>query len=381
MNPVVIIGGGAIGLAVGWRIARAGRAVTLFERGEAGRGTSWLAAGMLAPDAEIQFEEEALYALSRESLRRWPAFAADLEEAAGHGVDYRTEGTFVVADDRDSAEALRRLYDFQQARGLAVEWLSGPEALEREPFLAPRLSAAVFAPEDHQVDNRRVLKALRTAFEKAGGTLREHAPIRAVEPDDEAPSVVTEEGERVEAKQVVVAAGVWSGQIEGLPKGAQPAVRPVKGQMIELQMRRPFGLKHVVRGPGAYLAPKSDGRLLVGATTEERGFDTEVTAGGLFQLLEGAWEVVPGILDLAVTDTWAGLRPASRDHGPLLGRHPAAPGVVFATGHYRHGILLTPVTAEAVARLVLGEGAGGETSPLIAPFSPARFRKTSSPPA
>lgn len=367
--PIAIIGGGAIGLSIGWQVASAGRAVTLFERGEAGRGTSWQAAGMLAPDAEIGFEEEALYALSRESLRRWPAFAAALEADSGESVDYRAEGTLVVADDRDSAEALRRLYDFQRRQGLAVEWLSGQEALEKEPFLAPRLSAAVFAPSDHQVDNRRLVQALCAAFLKKGGTLREHAPVQAVEPDAERPVVITEEGERVECAAVVVAAGVWSGQIEGLEETAPP-VRPVKGQMLELKMERPFGLRHVVRGPDAYLAPKTDGRLLVGATSEERGFDTDVTAGGLYDLLEGAWEVVPGIYDLPVTDMWAGLRPASRDHEPLLGAA-GAPGVVYATGHYRHGVLLTPVTAEEVARLLLT----GETSRWLEPFSPSRFQK------
>lgn len=365
--PVAIIGAGAVGLAIGWRLAEAGARVTIFEKGEAGRGTSWQAAGMLAPDAEIGFEELDLYALSRESLRRWPAFAEELEAASGRNVDLRTEGTFVVADDPDSAERLRRLYDFQKEQGLEVEWLSPEQALEREPFLAPRLAAAVFAPGDHQVDNRRLVEALRTAFEEAGGTLREDTPIRAVTPSSDRPVVTTEEGERVEGQAVVVAAGTGARAIEGLEE--VPAVRPVKGQMIELKAARPFALEHVVRGPDAYLAPKSDGRLLVGATSEERGFDRRVTAGGLFELLEGAREVVPGVDELEVTDTWAGLRPAARDNAPLLGPS-GLPGVVLATGHYRHGVLLTPVTAEEIARLVL---TGGETSRWIEPFLPTRF--------
>jgi glycine oxidase len=173
----------------------------------------------------------------------------------------------------------------------------------------------------------------------------------------------------------VLAAGVWSREIDGLPAAVRPSVRPVKGQMMELTMALPFDLQHVVRGPDAYLAPKSDGRLLIGATSEEMGFDTTVTAGGLYDLLEGAWEVVPGIYDLEVADTWAGLRPASRDHAPVLGR--AAPGVVYATGHYRHGILLTPVTAQAIARLLRT----GETSPWLEPFSPQRFRTANQTPS
>lgn len=367
-HPIVIVGAGTIGLSSGWMLARAGEQVLILERDRAGRGASWLAAGMLAPDAEIGFEELDLYRLNRESLRRWPAFAAALEADSETSVDYRTEGTLVVADDRDSAEALRRRYRFQQEQGLDVTWLTAGEALEIEPFLAPRLSGAVFSPSDHQVDNRRFVEALRKAFLKRGGTLREHTPVEALVPDAEAPAVVTGAGDRIEASVVILAAGAWSRTVEGLAAEARPPVRPVKGQMLELRMERPFELRHVVRGPEAYLAPKSDGRLLLGATSEEMGFDTRVTAGGLYGLLEGGWEVVPGIYDLPVTDTWAGLRPGSRDHAPLLGSS-EAPGIVFATGHYRHGVLLTPVTAEEIARLVRT----GETSSLLDPFSPRRF--------
>lgn len=373
-TDVVIVGGGTIGLAIGFELVRAGTPVTLFEKGQAGRGTSWQAAGMLAPDAEIGFEELELYKLNRESLRRWPDFAARVEAASGTTVDYRDEGTLIVADDRDSAEALRRLYDFQEEQGLNVEWLTGEEARDLEPFVAPRLSAAVYAPSDHQVDNRLLLDALRAAFEAEGGTLYEETPVQAVVPDADAPAVVTADGERVPAETVVIAAGVWSRDLDGLTPDAQPPVRPVKGQMIQLRRKRPFDLQHVIRGPEAYLAPKSSGRIVVGATSEEMGFDTTVTAGGLYDLLEGAWEVVPGIYDLPVDDTWAGLRPASRDHAPLVGQT-AAPGIVMATGHYRHGILLTPVTAEEVAALVRT----GETSDWLEPFAPTRFSDAQSP--
>ncbi len=366
--PALIIGAGTIGLSVGWQLAREGRPVEVFDRGEAGRGTSWLAAGMLAPDAEIGFEELELYRLNRESLDRWPEFAAALEEESGREVDFRTDGTLVVADDRDAAEALRRRYAFMTEQGLNVRWLSGAEALELEPFVAPRLAAAIHSPGDFQVDNRLLVDALKAAFVKQGGVLHEHAEVAAIEPDDEAPAVVTVEDERFEGSRVVVAAGVWSRGIEGLSRAQKPPVRPVKGQMIELRIEAPFDLKHVVRGPGAYVVPKSNGRLLVGATSEEMGYDERVTAGGLYVLLEGAWEIVPGIYDLAVTDMWAGLRPASRDHRPILG--PAdAPGVVMATGFYRHGILLTPITSQEVSRHLLT----GETSSWIEPFLPTRF--------
>jgi glycine oxidase len=373
-NRILIVGGGAIGLGIGFELVRRGTPVTVFERDRAGRGTSWQAAGMLAPDAEIEFEEHKLYELNRESLRRWPDFAGRVEAASGQDVDYRDDGTLLVADDRDAAEALRRRYEFQKEQGLNVEWLTGEEAREIEPFVAPRLAAAVYVSTDHQVDNRRLLDALRVAFEAEGGTLREETPVEAVVPDPERPAVRTADGERVEGAQVVVAAGVWSREVDGLTPDAQPPIRPVKGQMIQLRRKRPFDLQHVVRGPDAYLAPKSNGRVVVGATSEEMGFDTTVTAGGLYDLLEGAWEVVPGIRDLPVDETWAGLRPASRDHAPLLGRS-GAPGVHLATGHYRHGILLTPVTAEEVARQVRT----GETSRWLKPFSPTRFTEAKSP--
>ena len=372
-DRVLIVGGGTIGLATGFELVRQGTPVTLFERNDAGRGTSWQAAGMLAPDAEIGFEELSLYGLNRESLRRWPDFARRVETASGMDVDYRDEGTLIVADDRDSAEALRRLFEFQEEQGLDVDWLTGEEAREIEPFLAPRLTAAIFCPSDHQVDNRRFLEATRTAFEAEGGTLHEQTPVEVVQPDPDAPAVVTADGERVEGGQVLVAAGVWSRDLDGLTPEAQPPVRPVKGQMLQLRRKTPFDLQHVVRGPDAYLAPKSDGRIVMGATSEEMGFDTTVTAGGLYDLLEGGWEVVPGIYDLPVDETWAGLRPASRDHAPLLGRT-GAPGVCMATGHYRHGILLTPVTAEEMARLLRT----GETSTWLEPFSPRRFSGTQS---
>ncbi|MEM9996987.1 MAG: glycine oxidase ThiO, partial [Bacteroidota bacterium] len=297
---VLVVGGGVVGLGVAWRLGQRGVRVTVLERGEAGRGASWAAAGMLAPVAELGFEELDLYALSRESLRRWPAFARDLEAVTGRSVDYRDDGTLVVAPDRDAAEALRRSFRFQQQHGVDVRWLSRDAALDLEPFLSPRIAAAVHAPGDHQVDNRRLVAALRAAVEEAASvTVREHVAVRAIHPDADAPRAVLDDGSEVAARQVVLAAGAWSGGVEGLAPVEVP-VRPVKGQMLSLRMDAPvagppFGLRHVVRSPDAYLVPKSDGRLVIGATSEEQAFDTRVTAGGLYRLLEGAWEACPGI--------------------------------------------------------------------------------------
>ena len=371
-KPVLIVGGGVAGLALGWRLLHAGRAVHLFERDRAGRGASWASAGMLAPDAEIGFEDPELYRLNRESLRRWPVFAKALEAESEIRTGFRTGGAVHVAADRDEAEALRRRFDFMKAQGLDVRWLSPAEALDIEPFITSRPSAVLYSPSDSQVDSRALVEALQASFLKAGGALREGTAVRAVEPDARTPAVMTESGERVGGSCVVLATGAWSYGMEGLTADQRPPVRPVRGQMMELQSEPPFDLQHVVRSAHMCVVPKPGGRVLVGTTMEEMGFDARVTAGGLYTILEEARRIVPGIDDLPVRDIWAGLRPASRDHLPILGPS-SAPGVVMTTGFYRHGMLLAPVASEEVAHYILS----GETSAWIAPFLPGRFETVS----
>ena len=370
---VLVVGGGVAGLGVAWQLAERGRRVRVFEAGRVGRGASWAAAGMLAPSAEIGFEELDLYALGTESLRRWRPFAAALEAASGTAVGYRDEGTLVVADDRDSARALRRHHAFQREHGAPVEWLSGDDARDLEPLLSPRVPAAVLAPQDHQVDNRAVVQALVQAARSAGAEVTEHAAVTHVRPDPAAPGVVLADGTAVDARAVVVAAGAWSAGVGGLDPVAP--VRGVKGQALALRLdpERGLDLGRVVRGPDAYLVPKADGRLVVGATSEDGVADTRTTAGGVYRLLEGAVAVVPAVEEMEFVEVWAGHRPASQDHAPLLGPSPH-PGVFYATGQYRHGVLLAPVVAQEVAAAV-GRFLDGhsETAPVLAPFSPARF--------
>ena len=368
-EPVAIVGGGAIGLAIGWRLAQHGVPVAIYERGEAGHGASWAAAGMLAAGVETEPGETALAALNRRSLALWPEFAAALEQVSGLSVDLRREGTLMIALNRDDAAQLRFTYDFQREHGIALEWLSPRDALKREPRLNPSLAAAVYSPGDHQADNRMLVRALKRAFLAAGGTLHEHAAVTAIE---EAAGRVTGlvVGEtRVAAEVVVLAAGAWSSEIAGLPAEARAPVRPVKGQMLALKMdpAAPL-LRHVVWAPRAYLVPRRDGRLIVGGTVEEKGFNGDLTAGGIFALLEGAWRAVPGTEELAIDEMWVGFRPGSRDDAPLLGPSGIA-GLVHATGHYRNGILLTPVTADVITRYVLS----GEIDAAMAPFTPERF--------
>ncbi len=358
-----------IGLAIAWRLALARCAVAVFERGQAGHGASWAAAGMLAAGIEAEPGERALYALNRASQERWPAFAAELESAAGVAVGYRDEGTLVVAPTRDDMAQLRFHFDYQRGLGIPLEWLSGAEARRREPHLHPGLAAAVLSPRDHQVDNRRLATALRRAALAAGVRLHEHAPVAAIETAAGRVTGVRLAESRQTADVVVLAAGAWSPEIAGVPPEARPPVRPVKGQMLALRMdpAAPL-LRHVLWSPRAYLVPRQDGRLIVGATSEERGFDATLTAGGVFALLEGAWRALPGVEELAIDEMWVGFRPGSRDDAPVLGET-AVPGLMLATGHHRNGILLTPVTADAVSRLILA----GETDEVIRPFAIDRF--------
>jgi len=364
----VIVGGGVIGLSIAWRLARAGRRVTIVERGKIGYEASRLAAGILGAAAEVGFEESELYDLCRHSLEIWPDFVRELEADSGMVVDYRSNGTLIVANDRDSTEALRREYAFQQEQGYSVEWLSASDVLEVEPFLSPKIVAAVRAPKDHSVDNRKVLKALHASILKLGGTVLEHTEVREL--DMKGPEVLTHLriGEPLKSSSVVLSVGAWSRQIGGIPEAAVPPVRPVKGQILELQMEDPFTLHHVIRGPGAYLVPRSDGRLIVGATSEEMGFDKRLTAGGVYKVLEGAWEVVPGIYDQKMLFADVGLRPGSRDHQPIFG-FADDPRLYIATGHFRHGVVLAAVTAMESAKSMLS----GSESKKYAHFSPSRF--------
>jgi glycine oxidase len=337
----------------------------VLDRGELGRGTSHVSAGMLAPISEADAGEQALLRLGLESARAWPAFAAELEAASGVGIDFRAHGTLLVARDRDEAEALERELALRERFGLRAEKLLPSRARRLEPALAPTVRLALDVPDDHAVDPRLVVAALARAAERAGAVLRPRAEVTEVEPGD---GVALSGGERVRANRVVIAAGPWSGALRGIPDDARVPVRPVKGQTLRL--RDPSGpglLDRVVRWDGGYLVPRGDGRYVLGATQEERGFDTAMTAGGVHDLLRDSSELVPGVLELEVEELLAGLRPGTPDNAPIIGASAAAPDLVWATGHYRNGALLTPVTAELVARVLCDD-----EGPAPA-FSPGRF--------
>jgi glycine oxidase len=325
---------------------------------------------MLAAAVETEPGEEPLLSLALESQRLWPDFADEVKAASGISVEYRGEGTLVLALNRDDAEQLRHSYEFQTRLGLDLEWLSAAEARRREPHLKPGIAAAVLSRRDHQVDNRCLGRALAAAVRKAGAALHENCPVREIiVSGGRATGIATDRGTEP-ADVVVLAAGAWSREIGGLGPAALPPVRPIKGQMLALQMDRAAPLvSHVIWLPhGGYLVPRNDGRLIVGGTVEERGFDTSITAGGLLALIEGAWRAVPAIEELPVAETWVGFRPGSRDDAPMLGPG-AVDGLVIATGHHRNGILLTPISAAVVSTYILT----GRLPAMARPFSPERF--------
>lgn len=372
---VSIIGGGVIGLVTAWRAAQAGISVSLIDPAPGG-GAAQVAAGMLAPVTELHYGEETLLALNLESARRYPQFAAELAEASGQHIGYQQCGTLAVALDADDRAHLRELHTLQRRCGLEAQWLSGRDCRRLEPMLAPGVQGGVRVDGDHQADPRLLSHALVLACQRAGVNFVHERAARLTVRGDRAVGVQLSNGRQQASDEVVLAGGSESGRLAGVPADARPAVRPVKGQVLRLRMRSGSGrppflnrtVRAVVRGVPLYLVPRESGELVVGATSEELGWDTTVTAGGVYELLRDAHELVPGITELPLVETCAGLRPSSPDNAPLLGPT-ALPGLQLATGHHRHGVLLTPVTGDALATSL----ATGELPPEARPFSPLRF--------
>jgi glycine oxidase len=372
-SDVLVIGGGIIGLVTAWRAAQRGLATAVVDPAPGG-GAAQVAAGMLAAVTELHYGEETLLALNLESARRYPGFAAELTELTGHGLGYRRCGTLAVALDADDRAHLRELHALQQRSRLASEWLSGRECRRLEPMLAPGVRGGLRVDGDHQIDPRRLAAALVAACERAGVAFHRAWAKRLDVVGDRAAGVTTADGTALRAGQVVLAAGSLSGRLPGVPDELLPPVRPVKGQVLRLTVPRRFApflsrtVRAVVRGSQVYLVPRENGELVVGATSEELGWDTTVTAGGVYELLRDAHELVPGITELPLTETRAGLRPGSPDNAPLLGPS-GLDGLLLATGHHRNGVLLTPVTGDVLAHALVT----GELPDEARPFTPKRF--------
>ncbi len=399
---IAIVGGGIIGLSIAFTAVEPGSKVAIIDPAP-GRGTTWVAAGMLAPVTEAYYGEEPELDLSLAAAARWPSFAEALEHESGCRIGYRQVGTMVVAADNDDRTFIKELYDFQANMGLDVQWLNPSEARELVPQLAPSTRGGLLARGDYQVDPRLVADALvKVAGDRTYDIIR--ASATSVEPVTTGDhSIKLDSGEYIKAEKVVLCTGAWTSQVPGIPEYISTAIRPVKGEIVRVSAPEPSRLpSHTVRaiakGHSVYMVPRLDGTLVIGATMEEKGFDTSVRSGAVYELLRDAREILPVAGELSFDEAIAGLRPATPDNGPLIGyidgigavgtssadsgsgagaghgRPGTGKSLIVAAGHYRNGVLLAPITAEAVKALLLGDV--GNIPPEVLPFSPARFADT-----
>jgi len=376
---VVVVGGGAVGLCCAWRVVQRGATVAVLDRAQPPAGATRVAAGMLAPVGELAFGEPELLKMTIAAAEHYPDFVAELEAVSGMSTGYGRLGSLHVALDRDEAAELRRVHDLQRSLGLDAEWLPPRRCRELESGLTPSFSGGVHAPGEAAIDPRRMTEALIAALDNEGVEVR--SGVEVSEPlleGERIEGVRTAVGEELRAGSVVLATGAWAGAESWLPDHARPPVRPVKGQILEL--RAVVGeapCERIVASERVYLVPRPDGRLIVGATTEERGFDTTVTAGGVHELLREAYRLLPDVAEMELLETMAGLRPGTPDNLPLIGPG-ALDGLILACGHYRNGILLAPLTGDAIAALLSGESppaALAAASPLSSRFLSNSERK------
>jgi len=370
---VVVVGGGVIGLSIAWRAAETGRRVAVVDPAP-GRGATWAAAGMLAPVTEAHYGEEALAGLTVHAAEQWPAYSSDLEAVSECDTGYLRCGTIVVGADRSDRLALDEIRAYQTSLGLEVTALSGRESRELEPALSPGSHGGAHVPGDHQVDNRLLVAALLAACRAHHVTFVADRVVAVDQDQTGAVSgIIHGSGIALRAPAVVLASGWDVALAKGLSPDTLPPVRPVKGMTLRLQARAlaprlSRTVRGLVHGIPCYLVPRTDGALVVGATSEERGTDRTVDAGAVYALLRDARSLVPGIDEYELVECATGLRPATPDNAPVVGWS-SVPGLALAVGHYRNGILLAPVTATAVADLI----AGRPLPEVMTPFGPERF--------
>jgi glycine oxidase len=366
---VAVIGGGVIGCAIAWRLGQAGQRVVVIERGEVGREASWAAGGMLAPLSEAD-QADAFFELAVASRAMYANLARELRRVTGIDIEYRTEGTLYLAlTDKDEAE-LEQRWQWQHAARLKVEKLTSDAVHKLEPMLNPELRWALKFPDDHQVNNRQLMTALAAAARETGVEFWTNTEATALEIANGQVFGVETTKRNIAANTVIIAAGSWSSLLRTRDNAEvmDVSVEPVRGQMLALEMPAP-ALQHVVYSSRGYLVPRLNGQVIVGSTTETVGYDKQVTAEGLTSIIARATEIAPSLSQQAVLEIWAGLRPKAKDDWPILGADARVNGLLYATGHYRNGILLAPITAQAISELVLR----GESSINLKPFGLTRF--------
>jgi glycine oxidase len=365
-RDVIIVGGGVIGCSIAWKLANSGLKVTVLERGRVGCEASRAAAGMLSPQGESQ-TPGPFFDLCLRSRALWRSFAEELNDASGVDVEYKDEGTLFVVLEGEDEEKTTKWVTWQLEAGLPLEHVSADEIRRIEPAVTEAATRAVFLPDEHQVDNRRVMDALEVAIKRAGVEVIEGAEVTALISDQGKITGVVSGGQNLDAGIVIVAAGTWSSSLLE-PLGVNVKIVPVRGQMIAVKgAANP--IKRVLHSSGAYLVPRRDGRILIGATVEHEGFRKSVSVGGVHTLLDAGLALVPSLEAFDVIESWAGLRPDTEDHQPIIGPT-GITNLLLATGHFRNGILLAPITAELLTEVVTS---GGRIPGELRPFDLERF--------
>ena len=352
---VLIIGGGIIGLSIAWRLIGIGKKVVVVDKRNLGKEASWAAAGMLSGRLDLKPSEKRLLPIFEKSHHAWPKFAKELENKSGKRIGYRKEGTLMVACDINEEQKLKNNYNFLKNNNIHVSWLSGNKIREKEPYVSNNVLSGFFSPEDHHVNNRYILDALITILKKNKNNciFKENTEVEKIITDKDQVIGVQTRNETIKTKEIIVCSGAWTNKIKNIEVKEVP-IRPVKGQMVCLKMPKNISLlKHILWRENVYLVPRDNSDLIIGATEEEMGFDKSLTAGGIYNLLKIAREVLPAIENLSIVESWAGLRPATRDEAPIIGPSKKIKGLIYATGHHRNGILLAPLTSNVIKNYYL----------------------------
>ncbi|MGB7070060.1 MAG: glycine oxidase ThiO [Pyrinomonadaceae bacterium] len=354
-SDVLIIGGGVIGLSIARELQKYGAGqITIVERGETGRESSWAAAGMLAPNAETHRDDD-FYRFCLESNRLYPEFAAELLDETGIDVELDRSGTLYLAFTESDASEISERYEWQHKSGLNVLRLTASEIRMTEPFVSPDVHEGLFFPDDWQVENRKLLQALKRFAELNGIKIVNDAEIKSIKVDSGRATGAASDRTEFDAAVTVLATGAWTSFIS-IDKHANPInVKPMRGQMGSFRTAKRL-FQRVIYSPRGYLVPRADGRILVGATVEDAGYDKRVTEAGLEYLRATADEIAPTLASLRIDETWAGLRPYAADGLPVIGEFPGVSDLYVATGHFRNGILLAPLTAKMVAESIMNGG-------------------------